>query len=266
MSERQEAYFTGVREQSFEKLKEVVAKKGGKCLSDSYVGRDVKLKFQCDKRHIWKVELSSILNKRYWCPFCSTEKQRKNINDVIKLVESKGGKLLTTEYKNNKQKLEVICGQGHRWFTRYRNLTKYWCPNCSQSLSEKIFRHVLEKVFNNKFPSCRPKWLKGNKNYTLQIDGYNKELKFGFEYQGVQHFKFVRYFHKTQENFKRRKLNDKIKRDILYSRNIFMLYPTYKLEKENYFKYIKEKIQNTIYEKLANFDRKVDINGIYKVI
>ena len=329
MNERQEL--------QLEKIKNKMLSRGGECLFDSYINNITKMELKCDKGHLWRASYSQILNHNQWCPECNIDKQRNNINEIITIIEDKGGDLLTNNYKNNKQKLKIKCSEGHIWNSSYSVIKKghwcpdcafvssklteeeklsafnfickiveekggkclstlgeykhilsklifqcaknhewettassikhnVWCPICCQSLSEKLFRGVMEIIFNYKFSSCRPKWLKSDKNYTLQIDGYNKELKLGFEYQGKQHFVFSSFFHKTQENLERRKINDKTKAKILKDKNIFMLYPTYKLEKEDYFSFIKNRIIDTPYKKLANFNQKIDINDMYKII
>ena len=400
MNERQKKYL--------KRLKDYVAKKGGKCLSEEYINNYTKLKFQCNESHIWESTPSNIINGGTWCPTCShinhrlTEKERlrafnnilkiakskngeclsfleeyknitsklkfkctknhkweanafsilnnkwcfechldstrNNINDIIKLVESKGGKLLTKRYKNNRQKLKVKCSEGHIWITDYNHLlkgnwchkcfvlnqnflteeerikglndmckiaedkggkclsslkeyksvnsklrfqciknhewsalayvvkTRTWCPICCQSLSEKLFRIIIEKFFNCEFPSCRPEWLKNKYGNRLQIDGYNEELKIGFEYQGEQHFIFSSHFYKTIEKFERNKQNDRTKKKILSNKNIFMFYPTYKLKKENYLSFIYSKIKNTKYSKLSTPNLKININKLYKLL
>ncbi len=332
------SYFEPIRLRNYEKLKKYVFKKEGKCLSKKYINSVTKMKFKCKKGHIWETTPHILLIHKRWCPTCGFDKRRKKISDIIKCVENKGGRLLTKKYKNDLQKLQVKCSKGHTWKTNYcglrsgswcpscnkesrylttkeklegfnliceiaknkggkclssikhykniRSKLKFqctkkhkwttmgttiktnnkWCPICSQSLSEKLFRCVLEKVFNQSFPSIRPSWLKSDKNRKLQIDGYNEKLKFGFEHQGEQHFRFKPFFHKTIEAFERRLLNDSLKASILKEKNIFMLYPTYKLKKENYFNYIKTHIKNTPYSSLANFNQKIDINELYKYI
>ena len=53
----------------------------------------------------------------YRCRFCKNEKLseifKKNINEVTEIFNKEGYILLTTEYKNNKQKLSCMCPKGH---------------------------------------------------------------------------------------------------------------------------------------------------------
>lgn len=65
---------------------------------------------------------------------------------------------------------------------------------------EEISRGYFEYIFEGKkFIKSRPKWLKSPKNHSIELDGYCSELKLAFEYNGVQHYKFVPRFHKTME-------------------------------------------------------------------
>lgn len=56
-----------------------------------------------------------------------------------------------------------------------------------------------------------------------KIDLYNDELKLGIEYNGIQHYKFINYFHKSQENFLRRLEDDKIKLKLCQENNIKLI-------------------------------------------
>ncbi len=193
-----------------------------------------------------------------------------NFNDVLKIVENKGGECLSNfdDYNNGiKSKLEFKCVYNHQWETTAFNIKRgNWCTACCQSLSEKLFRIIMEKVFNCSFSSCWPLWMKSDKMRPLQIDGYNEELKIGFEYEGKQHFKFVPYFHKIIEKFERLQFLDNYKKNVLKSRNIFMLYPTYKLKKENYLSFIHNKVKNTQHENFINKNLKININKLYQYL
>ena len=50
-------------------------------------------------------------------------------------------------------------------------------------------------------------------NFNLELDCFNKELRIGLEYNGVQHYKYVPYFHKNKEAFLNQKYRDDMKEE-----------------------------------------------------
>ena len=83
------------------------------------------------------------------------------------------------------------------------------------SKGELICRDFLEKKFNVSFAKARPKFLQNPVTggiYNLELDCYNPELKLAVEYNGVQHYKYVPYFHKNKEAFLNQKYRDEMKR------------------------------------------------------
>jgi hypothetical protein len=54
---------------SMDRMHELAAKHGGKCLSHDYVNSRTELKWQCAEGHIWESKPSEI-KRGYWCPFC----------------------------------------------------------------------------------------------------------------------------------------------------------------------------------------------------
>ena len=56
---------------------------------------------------------------------------------------------------------------------------------------------IFEKIFNSKFPSVRPNFLKNPvTGQNLELDGYCTRLKLAFEYDGKQHSEYNSHFHK----------------------------------------------------------------------
>ena len=51
-----------------------------------------------------------------------------------------GGSLLSTTYKNKTDKLELLCGKGHKWFTSWGNIIydNTWCPVCAGNIQPNI--------------------------------------------------------------------------------------------------------------------------------
>ena len=116
-------------------MQALAKKRGGKCLSEKYVNSSTKLKWQCDKGHVWKSAPYNIIDN-CWCPICgyvvATEKQKDSIEIYQKIAKKNGGKLLSKEYTNNRTSLLWQCEKGHKWNARPLNIRhqKSWCPYC----------------------------------------------------------------------------------------------------------------------------------------
>ena len=59
-----------IRRTPISKMKELAESKKGKCLSDIYINSRTKLKWQCEKGHIW-VSIPSHIKNGHWCPECA---------------------------------------------------------------------------------------------------------------------------------------------------------------------------------------------------
>jgi hypothetical protein len=60
----------------------------------------------------------------------------------------------------------------------------------------------------------RPEFLKYKScSRLLELDGYNIEYKLAFEFQGIQHYEYCKFFHEgNPENLERQKERDEFKR------------------------------------------------------
>lgn len=65
-----------------------------------------------------------------------------------------------------------------------------------------------------------PDWLISSNLTRLELDIYIEEINLAVEIQGAQHFEFIPFFHKTRENFEKRKMYDQEKRDLCYGKGI----------------------------------------------
>jgi hypothetical protein len=61
-----------------------------------------------------------------------------NISTVQDLVATKGGLLISNEYRNNYQKLDIVCAVGHAFQMIWSNLRKgKWCRECHNLVRSK---------------------------------------------------------------------------------------------------------------------------------
>lgn len=64
---------------------------------------------------------------------------RLSLDEIQKTARVRGGSCVNAEYKNNKQKLEWQCAQGHRWHARAMNIRAgNWCPTCAGNAPKSI--------------------------------------------------------------------------------------------------------------------------------
>ncbi len=101
-------------------------------------------------------------------------------------------------------------------------------------------RRVLEKIFNKPFNKIRPNFLRNTVtgNYNLELDCYNDDLKLAVEYNGIQHYKYVPYFHKSKESFQNQQYRDYMKRNICKENGIYLIEVPYTIKIDDIEDYI----------------------------
>ena len=84
---------------------------------------------------------------------------------------------------------------------------------------EERCRAIFERLLNQKrvgerlrFKKIRPSWSMNHETgFCLELDGYCKQLKLAFEYDGIQHHVYPNPFHKSKEEFNRQRKRDEMK-------------------------------------------------------
>ena len=203
---------------------QVAEERGGKCLSSDYKDAHTSLLWECSKGHQWKACYSSV-RKGHWCPECYNmrrgDTRRFTIEYCRTVAEERGGKCLSAEYKNDSTKLLWECSEGHTWHNSFGHIKnrQQWCPYCAGYRSEELARTLMEECYGEKFKKVRPEWLEG-----LELDGYNEDLKIGFEYNGIQHYQYIPHFHRNGiEDLYKQQKNDHRKYEICKERGIHLI-------------------------------------------
>lgn len=86
---------------------------GYKLLETNYIGAKILMSYKCDKGHIHKIKWNNFQSGQR-CYTCYILSQRYSIDDINKFLKEIGYQLLSTEYKDNHQKLDIICDKGHQ--------------------------------------------------------------------------------------------------------------------------------------------------------
>jgi hypothetical protein len=242
----------------------IAKKKNGLCLSKKYFNAHKKLKWQCNKGHIWLAAPDSIYGSRdTWCPYCAGK--HYTINDMHKIAHERGGLCLSKEYINDQTKLTWQCFEGHIWLSTPSGIKgKSWCPKCHGFFKEEICRTTFEQIFETEFIKYRPKWLKSSSNYRMEFDGYSEKLKIAFEYNGEQHFK-TGYWIKDKNILKKRVIDDQFKRNLALEKGIKLIVITYKNNLLKLPFFIKKELKDTKIDlNKFNFNKDIDFNKAYR--
>ncbi len=215
------------RKLTIEIMHKLAVARGGKCLSTVYVNCDTKLMWECAKEHQWEATPSSMIYQKSWCLKCSG-RNKLTIEDMHELAIARSGKCLSTVYVNNKTKLLWRCADGHNWKAQPCTIRNgSWCPYCNY-INQNKCRYILEKLFSLKFAHNRR--IFSNK---FEADGYCKKLHMAFEYNGLQHYKFVEHFHKDKAGFEVQQRRDKEKYRLYKNKKIKLVIIPYWVAKSD---------------------------------
>ena len=213
---------SGRRPLSIEEMRKFAALHGGKCLSENYINSDTKLKWMCKNGLVW-MALPLSVKKGYWCAECTGQK-KLTLEQMQRVAKERGGRCLSTEYKASNRKLQWQCAEGHTWFAAYNNISIGGrCPECSSGVGERICRTYFKQIFGKKFAKTRPPWLIKKDGFQMELDGYCEELNLAFEHQGRQHYEQIDHFYTSEEQFLKRKADDKRKVYLCEKHNITLI-------------------------------------------
>ncbi len=113
-----------------EKMRDLARARGGRCLSQEYVNSNTRLEWECEQGHRWRA-VPRTVSAGSWCPICARN-QRLTLEEFQTLARRRGGKCLSSEYKNKETKLRWRCSLGHDWFAKPGDVKKgSWCRKCA---------------------------------------------------------------------------------------------------------------------------------------
>lgn len=132
---------------TYEYVKSYIEQYDYKLLSNEYINSCSNLIFQCPEGHIFKMRFNDFKNKGERCPDCSNRKKH-TYDEVKEYIESFGYILLSNEYKNNRQKLNLICPLGHMCKISFFNfkISGNRCRECRKINMRNMFKFDYEFV------------------------------------------------------------------------------------------------------------------------
>lgn len=137
------------------------------------------------------------------------------------------------EDKDRKEEEEIIVDENVNIITGNRFKTIVFdAPTAdggNEKISERISRQVMEDYFGKPFPKLSRFVKNPLTTGYLELDGFCKELKIAFEYQGEQHYKFPSKWITTKEDFKKQIWKDAVKKKACESCGILLVIIPYTL-------------------------------------
>lgn len=221
-------------------------KNNGECLTSEITDiiKNQIVKFRCINNHIWECIISKyMLDNDVWCKECL----KYTLDDANEIAKERGGFCLSTEKTFlTHEKLKWQCINKHVWNASLHNVkdSYTWCPKCIINYNEEVVRNIFQKMFGKNFENLRPNWLiNEKKNTKMELDGFNKELNIAFEYNGIQHYKYIPYFHSSEEKFKEQVDRDILKNNLCIQNNIKLIVIPYNIKINEIQNYIIKKCE-----------------------
>jgi len=153
-----------------QEVNELAKARGGKCLSKQYINAHTKMKWKCDRGHVWEAP-SDYIQAGSWCPECPN--WNRTIDDMIALAHKNKGKCLSKRYKGTVKKLKWQCSKGHIWYAKPQQIIEgHWCADCRrhkktieqmQTLAKIQGGECLSKRYSGVFTKLKWQCNKGHK-------------------------------------------------------------------------------------------------------
>ena len=142
-------------------LQRIAAQKGGCCLSHVYVNSSHPVRWKCSVGHEWMARAHSI-RAGNWCPVCA-HNQRLKLEEMRQTAKERGGRCLSTSYKNASTPLLWVCIHGHQWKACPANVKGgprrkgSWCRVCydeRRSFHEKLSIAAMRDLAIARWGTC----------------------------------------------------------------------------------------------------------------
>jgi len=122
-------------------------------------------------------------------------------------------------------------------------------PN--ESKGEVECRRVLQNLFKRQFNKDRPDFLRNpvtGGNFNLELDCFDSGMKLAVEYNGIQHYKYVPFFHNNKEAFLNQKYRDQMKRQMCKENGVTLIEVPHTIKVENIKDFLVKELKRVGYD------------------
>ena len=129
-----------------------------------------------------------------------------------------------------------------KWFFKLSNQGKIKQISKGEQQCSKILKELYP---HHEFKTSRPNFMRNPMTgRNLELDLYNAELKLAIEYNGIQHYMFSKYFHRTESDFLKQKSRDKLKKRLCRKHGVKLIVVPYTIPFNNIKTFIIKEINS----------------------
>ena len=212
-----------------------------------YVNNTTKVQVFCKKckDYFWQQPYKLLIG--YGCSNCALERSIETRKISLDEFKKRSNIIHHGLYNYNKAKFDktideinIYCNSCKRYFSQTvaSHLSGSGCPFCKKSIGEKIIKKYFD---DNKINYTQNKTFVDLKDIgNLSYDFYLKDYNMLIEYNGIQHYEFKPYFHKTLHDFHKQLHHDWLKRKYARKNNIKLMVVSYKENLDEFLRRIKQ--------------------------
>ncbi len=198
---------------------------------DNFINSYISIHFQCEKcLCIWKIQPSHILNMNSGCPQCAKLARKYSNEDIdSKLINRNITRI--DDYIASNVKIHFKCELCYfLWMARPGDIinNESGCPKCNTRKNEKLIGSILDDNGILYEPHKFIKNIINSEQRKIFVDYHITNKNIIIEYNGVQHYKPVRFGNISQErandNFIKQQERDKYLQNICDQNNINIIW------------------------------------------
>lgn len=197
-----ECHKKNTRQQYYDEIKAVAESKGGKLLKMDEIYKTKTTTYvtlECKEGHIWDTTANNPLRNR-WCMKCFRKEVRLTIEEAKRLAIEKGGCCLSEEYQRNDEKLLWKCAEEHTWRTSLSSIKNFdtWCPKCVSLQRSKGIRKCFALLDEMNITYQAEFRLRDLSRKSYDVMFLYEGIETILEFDGGQHFNYIKHFHKEE--------------------------------------------------------------------
>lgn len=159
-------------------------------------------------------------------------KKIKKVKEVKKFNKrGKTPKIISIPKKSSNRALIKSKKVVRKSLPKVESDVKCKAKKASQNKYEKLCSKVLQEIYGKEFKSYRPAFLRNPETgNNLELDCYNEEIGIAVEYNGIQHYVYPNWAHKSRLDFHNQVRRDMFKKEMCDYNGVYLISVPYTVD------------------------------------